>query len=389
MKKIRVCIFAPFYAPGFRGGGPVKSIINLVDKLSDNFEFWIVTSDRDLGDTSPYHGIRCNEWITAKNANLYYASKDKLSFRNLATIVNKSCCHVIYLNSFFNPSFSIKPLIFWKLGLFRGIPVLIAPRGEFSPGALQIKSFKKRCYIAFVRLFGIYKSVFWQATTRIEKTHIIQALGVKESMISRAKNLPGKFEKCSIAEESLLPSENPLKLVFLSRISPKKNLEFALNVLQKVGVPVCFDIYGPKEDASYWLRCDQLIKKLPENITVQYCGEVNPSGVGKVFSKYDIFFFPTRGENYGHVIAEALSVGTPVLLSDQTPWQGLKDDSLGWNFPLAEENSFINAIRDRYGLSTVERNSRRMIVCENAYKRIFNPEDLEANKNLFLKVLTG
>ena len=49
----------------------------------------------------------------------------------------------------------------------------------------------------------------------------------------------------------------------------------------------------------------------------------------------DLFFLPTRGENFGHVIAEALSVGTPVLISDQTPWRKLAAVGLGHDLPLA------------------------------------------------------
>ena len=38
------------------------------------------------------------------------------------------------------------------------------------------------------------------------------------------------------------------------------------------------------------------------------------------FSEYDAFVFPTRGENFGHVIAESLSASCPVVCTDQTPW---------------------------------------------------------------------
>lgn len=373
--------------PGFKGGGPIKSITNLVDNLSNDFEFLIVTSDRDLGDVVPYNNVQLNKWLTVGKAEVFYASPDKLTFFNLAMIVKNTHCDVLYMNSFFSVNFSIKPLFAWKRGFFKGVPVVLAPRGEFSSGALQIKSFKKRSFIAFVKLFGLFRSVIFQATTKFERNDIVQTLGVKESVIFLAKNLPSKAEIFS-PEEGLLISSKQLRVVFLSRISPKKNLNYVLKVLQKVNMPVCFDIYGPKEDASYWSQCRELIESLPDNVSVHYCGEVNPVDVGKVFLQYDIFFFPTRGENYGHVIAEALSVGTSVLLSDNTPWRNLQDDGLGWDFPLDKEKAFICALKESYRLSITKRKSLRKIVIENSYKRIFNPKDIDANRGLFLKALS-
>lgn len=54
---------------------------------------------------------------------------------------------------------------------------------------------------------------------------------------------------------------------------------------------------------------------------------------------------PTQGENYGHVFIEALSSGTPILLSDQTPWRNLKDKGIGWDIPLARKDRFIHALQ--------------------------------------------
>ena len=113
----------------------------------------------------------------------------------------------------------------------------------------------------------------------------------------------------------------PLRFVFLSRISPMKNLDFLLRVLAKVSINVKLAIYGPQEDLQYWEHCLSLIKQLPENINVTLGGNVPQKQVRKVFSEHDVFVFPTRGENFGHVIFESLSAGTPVLVSDQTPWQ--------------------------------------------------------------------
>ena len=49
---------------------------------------------------------------------------------------------------------------------------------------------------------------------------------------------------------------------------------------------------------------------------------------------------PTLGENFGHVILEALCGGTPVLLSNQTPWLHLEEKGIGWDVPLDDAEGF-------------------------------------------------
>lgn len=173
-----------------------------------------------------------------------------------------------------------------------------------------------------------------------------------------------------------------VRLFFLSRISPKKNLDFALQVLGKVESTLVFDVYGPIEDKVYWQTCLDLIEKLPSNIVVNYCGAVTPDQVADVFSGYDLFFFPTRGENYGHVIAESLSAGTPVLLSDQTPWQTLENDKLGWDLPLDLE-LFARKIEEVAAMDAESRLSWRQEVAVNSVSKINNEQDIADNIALF------
>ena len=49
----------------------------------------------------------------------------------------------------------------------------------------------------------------------------------------------------------------------------------------------------------------------------------------ETFSKYDVFLFPTKGENYGHVIFEALAGGCIPIISDQTPWNDIEQAGCG------------------------------------------------------------
>ena len=122
---------------------------------------------------------------------------------------------------------------------------------------------------------------------------------------------------------------------------------------------------------------------MPPHITVTYCGSVIPADIPDTFAQYDVFFFPTRGENYGHVIAESLSVGTPVLISDQTPWRNLKADGLGWDLSLQDSIAFINTIEQWALTPPAERHILRTSIASKTRNLLLNQEAIVANRKLF------
>ncbi len=253
-------------------------------------------------------------------------------------------------------------LLLRRLRLFQPKSVLLAPRGEFSSGAICIKKWRKHTYITLARKTGLYADVLWHASSKFEEADIQNAFQSGESIavagpiagrardtepklqIMTALDLPGSAGPAPDPLERL-KSAGAIRLVFLSRISRKKNLDKAISTLRAVSGDVQFDIYGPIEDAAYWKTCRELIAQLPPKIKVRYCGEVRHDRVHHVLSAYDALLFPTRGENYGHVICEALSAGCPVIVSDQTPWRGLEDLGVGWDLPLHDAARFRSVIQ--------------------------------------------
>ena len=131
-----------------------------------------------------------------------------------------------------------------------------------------------------------------------------------------------------------------LRVAFLSRISKKKNLLGALQILHGVRGNVELDIYGPIEDEPYWRMCRERMETLPANVRATYRGAVAAADVPGVLAAHDLFFLPTMEENYGHVIREALAAATPVLISDQTPWRNLAAAQIGWDLPLDRPEAF-------------------------------------------------
>ena len=336
MKPI-ILTFVHYYLPGYKSGGPVRTIANMVSRLGDEFDFRIVTSDRDALDDTPYPSVNVNDWNSIGKAQVFYVSPRKMTLRNIAKLINDTPHDAIYLNSFFTFSFTFLPLCTRRLGFIAKCPVVLAPRGELSSGALQIKSWKKAPFRALSKVVGLYNNLIWQASSEHEVIDIGCNLGTIAQRVVIASVLSPLVDIATLknSQRQRQPKE-PLRLLFLSRISPMKNLDFALCVLQRVKENVHFNIYGPIGDEAYWCKCQLLIAELPRNVSVTYNGSVANTDVPAVMASHDLFFLPTRGENFGHVIWEAFSAGTPVLIADTTPWRQLNANGVGWDLPLEE-----------------------------------------------------
>jgi glycosyltransferase involved in cell wall biosynthesis len=339
-----ILTFSGFYLPGYKAGGPIRTLVNMVDHLGGEFQFKIVTANRDFGDTKAYPGIKVDDWNRVGKAEVFYLSPQKRYLRDFKRLLCSTEYDILYLNSFFSPHFTIKPLMLRRLRLIPDKPLILAPRGEFSPGALGLKSLKKRVYLLVAKAFGLYRGVVWQASSKHEEADIRRWFG-RDAQVVVAPNLPPMVHSADELPPKSGKIESCLKIVFLSRISRKKNLDGALEMLKGLKGRVQLNIYGPMEDKVYWAECKKIISNLSENIKVRYCGSVTHDKVGTVMREHDLFFLPTLGENFGHVILEALVAGCPVLISDQTPWRDLEEKGVGWDLPLSKPEMFQEVLQ--------------------------------------------
>jgi glycosyltransferase involved in cell wall biosynthesis len=375
-----------YYLPGFKWGGPIRSTASLVNELSDEFQFKIVTRDRDYGDKAAYPGIAADQWQPVEKADVFYASPGFLSPAGWRKLLRSVDYQVIYLHSVFSLSFTLSILLLRKLRLVPRAPVVIAPRGEFSPGAIALKAGKKRAYLMATQAAGLYDDIVWHATSAGEATDIrrhFQRANAPDLSVVIAPNLPSLQETGAYASERRPKTPGALRILFLSRITRKKNLDGVLRLLQELRGDIQLDIYGALEDPSYWMECVDLIKSLPANVSVQYHGAIEHAHVSRVMESHDLFFLPSKGENFGHVVLEALAAGCPVLISDQTAWLKLEDQGLGWDLPLAEPEQFQAVLRRCVAMDSVEHAQLSTAARAFAAAVIRDPRAVEASRQLF------
>lgn len=323
MRKILIVMGR--FLPGYKDGGPVRSIKNLVDRLGTEYEFHILTVDRDHGDTEPYPSIQYDTWNQVGNAKVWYVQPG--GFTNEVVSKLAAEANLVYVCGCFN-DYARTVMALKKRDIIK-VPVVIAAMGLFSPGAFRIKYLKKKAYVSLLRMLGFFRNVEWSATSEEEARDIRRQVGA-DAVCYLAEDLP---RRAVSLRRDLSSDVGQLRIIFLSRISRKKNLTYAADILKKWGEehPDCnvfFDVYGNKEDPIYVKECENRLEVLPQNVKYKYCGLADAEKVIETFAKYDMFLFPTLGENYGHVIFEAMAGGCIPLISDQTPWT---DEKLGGN----------------------------------------------------------
>lgn len=390
MRKPIIFTLVPHYLPGYKGGGPIRTIASLVESLGDELDFKIVALDRDHGCLAPYSKIQANAWQKVGKAEVFYVSPEKLNWVYLRHLITNTPHDILYLNSFFSIYFGIIPMTLHRFGLIQQMPTIVAPRGQFSTGALKLKFFKKQAYINVVKAMKLHKNLIWQVSSAHEKEDVYRVFNSEKGAefpltTVIAPNLPDIKDFTIVKAKQKEPGN--LKIAFLSRISPEKNLEFALKILTGLRGHLLFNIFGPLEDMAYWKNCSRIIENLPDNIQVCYQGLVEHNNVVQVMAEHDLFFLPTRGENFGHVIIEALAAGCPILISDQTPWRGLEKEGVGWDLPLDQPERFKATLQQCVDMEHLELATYSNRAIKYAKRKMMDPNTLNQNRCLFLNAI--
>jgi len=386
---IQILVLADQYLPGYKAGGPIRSLANLIESLGAEFSFKVVTQDRDSGDEAPYRNVPVNSWQAVGRARVLYLSPDRLSAPHLLKIFRQTDYDVLYLNSFFSPVFTITPVSMRRLGLAPRSPLIVAPRGEFSPSALQLKKTKKRLYLATAKALGLYRGVLWQASSSHEERDIRDWFGSRCSVLI-APNL-GEANGKAVPHTSTRPIKQPgrLRIVCISRISRMKNLSMAFRVLHRVAGSIEFNIYGPLSDPVYWSECEREMASLPSNVRVRFHGPIDHQQVQEVISQHHLFLMPTLGENFGYAILESFLAGCPALISDRTPWRDLDQKKVGWDLPLDRPDLFEAVINECVNMDEGLWNIWSMSAHEFGAAHATSLQVLQQNRALFHSAVGG
>lgn len=301
-------IITEYFYPFDNAGGPIRSIENILRIIKKDIKL-ITSANSHQGvclSDSVISDCFINEPIT--NTDIYYSQNSLKGYINIFKLLYKKRNHTFYINGLFIFRLSFIPAFLCN-------KIIIAPRGMLMKNALGSKVFFKKLYLFFLKQI-ISKNVIWHATDHVEICDIKRFFGsnVNVQLIS---NLPVKPSQ-TIKHYS--KQQFNLKLVYYGLIVQKKGLLTLIQILKTLNYNVSLDIYGSVKDQAYWKLCQQQINKNDSLASFNYKGHANPANSQEILTGYDALVLLTKGENFGHSIYEALSVGTPVVISDKTPW---------------------------------------------------------------------
>lgn len=284
-------------------------------------------------------GIRTDSWQKTSGYYVYYSTdlSKSFAFRKQIEFVNPN---VIYLNSMFSKTYSIKVIV----ELFRGsynTKLFLAPRGMLKESALKEKHIKKFLYLTVAKILGLYEMVTFHATNEVESKEISKVFrGAKIFVID---NLPPAI---SSNLKYIKKHSSLIKMIFVGRVHPIKNLLFFFECLRISHTSVEMLVVGNIEDKAYFQLLKNSSESFSDTIKISFIGALEHNQIRNVLMNAHLFVLPTLGENYGHAIIEALSVGRPVLISDQTPWKNLSNYNAGWELPLNDRQAWIDKINE-------------------------------------------
>jgi glycosyltransferase involved in cell wall biosynthesis len=370
----KVLIVTKYFYPSYKAGGPVRSLVNLIEVLSKDNDLYVISGDRDLGDSTSFKSVKINDWNKIDETPVFYLSLSVQNIYTLAKNIKKHQFDFVYLNGFFEMKYSFVFYLLTKLKFISSKKIMIAPRGELSNGAMSLKKLKKEIFIRFFKLIDFSNKSEIQYTSLIEAEESNKRLsGYKYRIVPNMhESIPNFF-----------PNEKrtgSLDICFISRISPKKNLNYILDVLSGINKGnITFNIAGGIDDDLYWEECKKIISSLPLNINVKYLGALNRKEVVSLFQKSHLFVLATLNENYGHSIVEAMVNTNLVLISDQTPWSDISNHG-GYAVKLNEKTKYKEIINKLVDMNDLE----YKLECKKIYD--FAIESLAKNESKVLGI---
>ena len=355
MKK-KILIVTSCFHPFNNRGGAAISVTNLANVLAEKFEVYVCTTMDKTITPEKYQNVTLGENIYG-NLNLYFFNRFKKNFIYLNYLIEEINPDVIYVSSLFSIAFSLPVFLNKIINPKRNI--IVAPRGELMPNSLANGKIKKKIFLKVIRMTNIFNKLRYHAASENEKKQIVKVLNInpaKVQVIENISNLP----KNDLSRPH--KTKNNLRIVTITRITPIKNIDFFLDVLNDFDGNVDYYIYGNIDDNNYWEKCESKIALLNKNIKVHYMGYIDNFEISSVFETMHLFVSTTFSENFGHSIVEALKNGCPILISNNTPWNDINSSSYNRAIDLNYKHEFLDLIEVYYNMG----NDEYQLACNEA-----------------------
>ena len=214
--------------------------------------------------------------------------------------------------------------------------IIITPMGCFDEWSLNQRKNKKKIALYIYQIFFLNRANVIHVTSDQEKVSLQKICNNKNIIM-----IPHGTDPVVIKPKKFFEGTKK-KAIFFSRLHKKKGIEELVDSWLNIkNNDWELHIYGFDYDGY-----NKLIKKKIKNNKSISIFEPILSKNHELFEKYDFMILPSRSENFGFVVLEAMQCGLPVLTTNGTPWHMIEKNNAGWIIDknLTELESKINKI---------------------------------------------
>lgn len=317
-------------------GGPSRSVPLLVKGLAEvGVEMTLMTFYSDDMNTHALDGTSARMKVLSKGAT------DK----EIEEFLLSEDFDLIQMQSIWDPPYHQVA----KIARKHHIPYIVTPRGMLEPWSLSQKKWKKKIALMLYQMRDQQKAACIFTTADMEAQHV-RELGVRVPISVIPNGIETDGYPCRTSMEGIKK-----QILFLSRVHEKKGIEILIDAFAQLHDEFAdwkVLIVGNGE-----MEYINSLKLKVKNLEMENCIEILPPVFGsdkiKLYQDSSLFCLPSYSENFGMVIAEAMSCGVPVMTTTYCPWEILNDTKTGWCIDLSVENLRL-ALREALSMSVDE-----------------------------------